>query len=75
MALSEGATLLAQALRARGHSQADACRELNVDSGYLSRLVGGERTPSMKLSARIEELYAVPIAAWLRPASNPTAAA
>ena len=75
MALTEGAALFAQALRTRGHTQADASRELEMDSGHLSRLVGGERTPSMKLAKRIEEAYGVPIAAWTRPLASPTAPA
>lgn len=67
---NEGARLFKLALEKRGHSQADAARELGLDSGYMSRLVSGERSPSLKLSDRIFQAYGVPVGAWLQAATD-----
>jgi transcriptional regulator with XRE-family HTH domain len=77
MVPTEGAVLLAQALRERGHSQADAERELELaqGGGYVNRLLSSERKPSLHLSVRIEEVYGVPASSWLRSTSTPSAPA
>lgn len=48
-----------------GCSQNALARAAGVDSGHLSRIMGGRtRAPSLETLRRIEEVTGVPVAAW-----------
>ncbi len=49
--------ILREAREANGQSLRGAARELGVDASYLSRVESGERSPSLGLRERAENLY------------------
>ena len=51
-------------MRRRGFKQADAARYLEMDQGYLSRIVNGEQTPGLNLALKLERLTGIPVETW-----------
>lgn len=53
---NDGAVALAKVAKRLGLTQADIAREIEVsaESGYVTRLMNGERTPSLKVALRIQ---------------------
>lgn len=51
-------------MRRRGFTQADASRYLEMDQGYLSRLLASAQTPGLRLALKLERLTGIPVEAW-----------
>lgn len=41
-------------------------KKLGIGTSYLSLLKAGKRTPSMKVAARIQKEFGIPVDAWTR---------
>ena len=63
--MNTGALRLAAEMRARGLTQADVGALVGCDGSIVSRLLHDERRPTLRLAARLEAEFGVPIAAWL----------
>jgi transcriptional regulator with XRE-family HTH domain len=60
--LTEGRRLLcAVVARSKG---AEVTRELRVSQPYLSRLMSGERRPSLDQAIRLRDAYGIPCESW-----------
>jgi transcriptional regulator with XRE-family HTH domain len=53
-------TALAQWFERSGHTQRAIAERLGVTEAHLSRLISGERQPSLPLAVKISELTGVP---------------
>lgn len=73
--LTQGAIALAAALTAEGLSVNGAGAAIEAPVGMVSRLLRGERIPSIWWAARIEERFKVAIRLWAQPASQGVEAA
>ncbi len=68
MAPNEGGEEFARVIEERklSHIEVERALKLHEGGGYVGRLISGDRTPSLELSARIEDLYGVRSSSWLR---------
>lgn len=48
-----------------GYSQAEAADRVGISQQELSRLIRGEKTPSLKTAIAIELAFEIPVAAWV----------
>lgn len=64
---NKGAEKLAKAVLEYG-SQSRLAAALALDQSYLSRLLSGERRPSLTLANQIEKKLGIPQDAWDKPA-------
>lgn len=55
---------LEENLERRGWSQTDLAERLGVSTAAVSRWLSGERTPSLEMAFRIEELLGIPAETW-----------
>lgn len=47
--------------------QEDLAKRLGIGQAHVSMLVNGERTPSLRLALRIEDITGVPVSALVAP--------
>ena len=48
-----------------GLSQHEAARKIGIDQGSLSRWLNGNRLPDLQSAIRIEDVFGVPVRAWI----------
>ena len=63
--MNTGALSLAAEMRARGLTQAEVGALVGCDGSIISRLLHDERRPTLRLAARFEVEFGIPIAAWM----------
>jgi transcriptional regulator with XRE-family HTH domain len=47
-------------------SQTVLCGRLGISDAHMSRLLSGERTPSLALAGKIADLTGIPATAWIK---------
>ena len=62
--MRSGTEQLADWMRRRGFTQADAARYFGCHRSLLSLLLSGERTPGLASALTIERLTGIPVEAW-----------
>ena len=63
--MNTGALRLAAEMRARGLTQAEVGTLVGCDGSIVSRLLHDDRRPTLRLAARFEAEFGIPIAAWM----------
>ncbi len=72
--MNQGAIALRDAVSESGLLICQVEELVGVSSGYVTRIIAGERLPSRALARRINELFpGVPMASWDEPTEAPTA--
>ncbi len=66
--LGRGASAVLQELSKRGWSQSDLARELETETGSVSRWMTGSRVPSLEMAVRMKKLLGVPVEFWIEAA-------
>lgn len=69
--LTQGALELAKAIEGEGLSVNGASAAIGAPDGMLSRLLRGQRLPSIWWASKIEERFGVPMRLWARAAVAP----
>ena len=69
--------MLNEIIHASGQTQAAWAARIGVSAAYLSALLAGQKTPSLAVAARIEDITdgRVPAASWVRQSRLPSDAA
>lgn len=62
--MRSGPEQLADWMRRRGFTQADAARYFGCNRSLLSLLLSGNRTPGLASALTIERLTGIPVEAW-----------
>ena len=73
--LTRGAVALAEAIAREKLGVNEAAKLINAPAGMFSRLLRGERLPSIWWGDKIEERFGVPCRLWARPAQPAAEAA
>jgi transcriptional regulator with XRE-family HTH domain len=64
--MADPTRLLRRALKRAGWTQAELARRTGLDKTAVSRLVNGERGPSLKLAVKLEQLLDIPVSSWVQ---------
>lgn len=67
---TEGLRLLERAMAERSWNGSELARQLNTDSGLVSRWRNGQRVPDRASAVKIHALLGVPVDAWDRSPSK-----
>lgn len=73
MGKSKGAELWAAAIAARGETQDQAAKAIDVHPAHASKVLLGRRLPGRRMAWDIWERYGVPVVAWDEPAEESAA--
>jgi len=70
--VNRGAVALAKKTRDRG-DQRHVADKADLDEGYLSRLVRGERIPGLRARQKLLANFGIPMEWWDEPTKEPAA--
>lgn len=62
--MNKGAAALARLFQKP--KQQDVAKRIGVGASYLSLLAAGKRVPSLKVAAKLEREYGIPVDAWVQ---------
>lgn len=64
MSQNQGAEALARAIQRAGLKRIDVEKEFGLSSGYMTRLLSGNRVPSRILALKLQERFGVGVGMW-----------
>lgn len=72
--MNRGAQTLGRILGDKRGAQSAMAAELDMDQGYLSRIVSGDRVPGLGARRKFFDRYGIDLGAWDEPPVEQTAA-